>query len=435
MTSINYLSLLKSRRNVHTFNKLVKMYNTFSHDAILNLYVHLQNKNELKITKLRKLLDSAKKYIVDTQSLTFNDLFVIWNNLSTRTKRLKFENRSMSIIDLSYFECFVAKDLALTIYETHCNKKSSNLKQYNKDHPENCRNISLDYQIEKYGKELGTQRYNEHIQKLKTISKRSINYWLTICPTEDEAKVEHSKYQSTFSLEKCILKHGLEAGTEIFNKRQDTWQNTLKSKTPQEIESFNKLKGITIENMIRKYGVEDGNTKYNNWYKTTGRTLEKYQIKYGLEEGSKRYDEYRKIMANSHVGGVSKESIKFFTKLYKWLRKNSICKRSDIYWGISGSKEYWLKRNNDIRFYDFTIKNLNIIIEYNGIAFHAKHGDFDWKSAFGANYEDSIKNDKFKKELAEFFNYQIFYVWSNENLETSLEELKRIILESSKVLV
>jgi hypothetical protein len=80
----------------------------------------------------------------------------------------------------------------------------------------------------------------------------SIEYYLKKGYSEDESKKLLSERQATFSLEKCINKHGKEEGTRIFNERQVKWQNTLNSKPQEEIDDINSRKAITLDNMIRK---------------------------------------------------------------------------------------------------------------------------------------------------------------------------------------
>ena len=48
--------------------------------------------------------------------------------------------------------------------------------------------------------------------------------------------------QQTFSLKKCIEKHGAEEGYKIWKERQEKWQNTLNSKSDKEIAEINKKK-------------------------------------------------------------------------------------------------------------------------------------------------------------------------------------------------
>ncbi len=87
--------------------------------------------------------------------------------------------------------------------------------------------------------------------------------------TEEESKELLCKRQSTFSLEKCISKHGKDEGTRIFNKRQEKWQNTLNSKSQEEKDDNNRRKSISLDDMIRKWGENDGKLRYNNWLSST----------------------------------------------------------------------------------------------------------------------------------------------------------------------
>jgi len=92
---------------------------------------------------------------------------------------------------------------------------------------------------------------------------------------------------------------------------------------------------------------------------------------------------------------------------------------------IPGSKEYFIRNKSAIRFYDFTIPSLKIIIEYNGITYHPKEGQIDWKSPFGVGYEDKLKYDREKKKMAEEEGFFVYTIWSDSNL---IEELYNIIM-------
>ena len=93
----------------------------------------------------------------------------------------------------------------------------------------------------------------------------SIEYYLKKGYSEEESKKLLSERQSTFSLEKCISKHGKDEGTKIFNQRQEKWLNTLNNKPQEEIDDINSRKAITLDNMIKKYGEEEGREKYYSW--------------------------------------------------------------------------------------------------------------------------------------------------------------------------
>lgn len=54
-----------------------------------------------------------------------------------------------------------------------------------------------------------------------------IEYWLSKGYNYEEAKIKLSERQITFSLEKCIERHGKIEGERIFNERQLKWRNSL----------------------------------------------------------------------------------------------------------------------------------------------------------------------------------------------------------------
>ena len=82
-------------------------------------------------------------------------------------------------------------------------------------------------------------------------SHRCKEYWMVRGFSEENAITKVSEVQSTFSLNKCIEKHGEEDGRKIWQKRQDKWQETLNSKSDDEKARINSLKcskGYTISN-------------------------------------------------------------------------------------------------------------------------------------------------------------------------------------------
>lgn len=79
----------------------------------------------------------------------------------------------------------------------------------------------------------------------------------------------------------------------------------------------------------------------------------------------------RKRRTSVKFGRASKESLKVFLPLYKWLRRRGYA-RDDILFGVSGSYEFSLLQDSRIYYYDFLIKPLNLIIEFNGVLFHAR---------------------------------------------------------------
>lgn len=71
------------------------------------------------------------------------------------------------------------------------------------------------------------------------VNNTSVEYFIRKGFSPEEAKKELKNRQSTFSLEKCIEKHGLEEGTLLWQDRQNRWQETLNKKSDEEKHEIN----------------------------------------------------------------------------------------------------------------------------------------------------------------------------------------------------
>jgi len=95
-------------------------------------------------------------------------------------------------------------------------------------------------------------------------SKRCIDYYTIREYSKEEAKELVSKEQKYFSKDICIKKYGKEKGLKIWKERQVKWQETLKSKPPEEIARINRLKltkGITVSKAEKEILAEVRNAK------------------------------------------------------------------------------------------------------------------------------------------------------------------------------
>lgn len=64
----------------------------------------------------------------------------------------------------------------------------------------------------------------------------TLDYWIKKCNGDvDRAKLLYKDRQTTFSLQKCIEKHGLDIGFDIWNERQEKWLKTIFDKTNEEL--------------------------------------------------------------------------------------------------------------------------------------------------------------------------------------------------------
>jgi hypothetical protein len=109
-------------------------------------------------------------------------------------------------------------------------------KEYNKNRTNKSLKNKVEYWInkgfskdeaEQKVKEIQSQRSKKAKEKLKKgeyFIPTQLQYWINKGFSEDEAKLKLSERQSTFSLDNLIKKYGEKEGKEIFNKRQQIWQ-------------------------------------------------------------------------------------------------------------------------------------------------------------------------------------------------------------------
>lgn len=275
--------------------------------------------------------------------------------------------------------------------------------------------VSTTSRKEKIRIRYGDERLQEHIKCLttrkrgKTVSCWTTEYWINKGLTEEE------------SIEKI---------------KELQRQNSLKRSRGSWKKSGKKLK-IMIEYWTDQ-GYSEEEAKILREPYLSKNTLEGFIERHGPELGKKKYfaciEKYKKSMKDNlgnrkHGGSVSKESKKFFMKIYKICRKLGI-KREHIYFGVEGSREFFIRKDgkvNEGRFVDFCIPKLNLCIEYNGVLWHARNEE-EWKNpfydfAFAKQREDEMKL------LCEKRNFDLYYVWSDENENESVERIRNIINE------
>lgn len=161
------------------------------------------------------------------------------------------------------------------------------------------------------------------------------------------------------------------------------------------------------------------------------RSLSSYVKKYGLEEGYKKSVKQQlkrkqtmieRYGAHIASGCASKESLLFFQPLYDKLILENI-KKDDICWGVEGSREYVInvdKKNEEIYFYDFTVKSKKIIVEYNNRFWHPRE-DVVWQ---GFLNEDKLRlKDKRKNEIAIKSGFKLFIIWDDDNFNEKTKEI------------
>lgn len=242
-------------------------------------------------------------------------------------------------------------------------------------------------------------------------------------------KITH-KY-STFSKEYWIEKKNY-TEKEAILKIKEISQHALNQKKIHGRKS--KLPPNSIGHWIDKgYTLEEANALRRPYVEKSILSLNSFIAKYGTD-GERRFNEMRekrdKTLMEKYgttiflCAGISKESIKFFIPIYKELRKLGI-KRDDICWGIKGSKEFTTRHNNKNYAYDFTIKSIKIIIEYNNEFWHC-HPERIWRGFIDKDI--AIQTDILKKEIMEERGFEVIAVWNFDNLS----ERQQFILQKVK---
>lgn len=257
----------------------------------------------------------------------------------------------------------------------------------------NCNSTFKNPEVQKHNSNLFLKKYSK--QERRKFNIHCVEYWINKNYSLDEAVKKISELQKLNTVENiasrnnCTLDEALDIQTSIYKKRSCTFNN----KTSQELQDI--------------YARQDSSSF-------------KYCLKKCLGNLDCANKLYRSILKRGFVpfGKASKESLRIFLQLYKFLRKNGIS-REDIYFGIGGSKEYFLydTETHTMRFYDFVILSKKIIIEYDGIYWHS--------------FEKSKLIDIAKDKIAALNGFKIFRIKS-EDID-KLEKLNRFLYENLQI--
>jgi len=220
----------------------------------------------------------------------------------------------------------------------------------------------------------------------------NINYWINKGFNIEEAKLKLKERQATFTLEKCISKYGKEKGIERFNERQRKWQETLNSKTQEEVEAINRRKSTTktvnnedykhyIKRMkkINKFLYLDNDDPYYfyiNEYKNRpyfrGSVSPEIYIKFHVNEKIKKFIELKKLI----------NEIKIFYNKGTYVKTGYGCQlkvEEGLLRSIAEIECYYYLKENNINFEiekkynnskmkdDFYLTDYNIHIEIAGM--------------------------------------------------------------------
>jgi G:T-mismatch repair DNA endonuclease (very short patch repair protein) len=185
----------------------------------------------------------------------------------------------------------ISREEATILYE----KISNNVSTKNKDWA-------------KYQKENNTEHWNSRLESQR-------GYWLKKGYNEDEIDVIINERQNTFTLDKCILKHGKSKGTAVYNNRQEKWLIKLyanfemfgdgrsrQSKWANSIKEILKPNGIQIHEKEKWIREEGTNSKAYSYDLTVNKKIIEFNGDYWHMNPSKykssSYNKTKKMLAS-----------------------------------------------------------------------------------------------------------------------------------------
>lgn len=238
------------------------------------------------------------------------------------------------------------------------------------------------------------KRVKESPEEYKDIMTTQIGFYLKQGYSEIEAKKILNKRQSTFSYAKCVEKHGKDVGHKIWKERQEKWYQKTKDK-------LSKGDYLKYESILLEF---DGDKE------TTDRVF--------VERVSN--------VAKSKFNKASKASLVIFNQLMGICEKNKL----QFKCGVDENSEYLIFciNNKKIYFYDFTIKDLKLIFEFQGKKFHSKFEN-SGINEIGIDLTNKFIIDKEKKKLAEKNGFEVVYLWEEDGFEYNIEKSVSILKE------
>ena len=240
-------------------------------------------------------------------------------------------------------------------------------------------------------------------------------------PDEDFKPVCDARQSVT--KEKMIKKYGITEGTERWNsyckKQADSnkfeYKHEKYGMTYEEYDEYNKSRAVTLDNMIKRYGVQDGLFHWNQYVERQRYTctLEYFIEKYGDTIGTEKYNDFvEKRNTSNRLFGPSAISLEMFDKLIKNYKNNIV---------YYDENEYSVHTNKLCLYHvDYYDKTLNIIIEFYGDFFHLNPKIYDADFIQFKHHEKAIlaKNRwQYDKEriddIQQTLNCKVIIVWES----------------------
>lgn len=243
----------------------------------------------------------------------------------------------------------------------------------------------------------------EAIEQVKLIQSRGLSFYNgdleKIKQRVEKRKVAFSLKSKT-EIEEINRKKSWNNNTEIISKKY----NISLMDAQKKIDVMNKKRLDGYMNTLKRIGgyKREWSVWCVEYYLNKGHSIE--EAKQFLIDKTKNYKRY------------SKKSLKVIETLITLCNLNDIRDITFLY----ADKEFHLYDpvSRKARWYDLTIPELNLIIEYNGEVFHPRKKDSMYYTV-----TESIKNDSYKKDIAKNNGYDILYIWERGSEKIQILEI------------
>lgn len=247
----------------------------------------------------------------------------------------------------------------------------------------------------------------------------------------------------------CIL-YNKEMGLEYWNsyvefqskKNTFEYKNKKYGMSEYEFKDFNKSRSITLENMIKKYGSDEGTNRYNSYVEKqryAGVALDYFISKHGEIKGTLEYNRVNKLKSNSYEALLSR--LGSSEKVERWINRRgvkyafyseksqkfirelvnniNISVHDKVYYATNTRGEYGMICQEHKRYfrYDFVDHDNKICIEFHGDHYHANPALYEAddilyaRGVVGYIASDVWKTDAIKKRVAVNRGFRFIEVW------------------------
>jgi G:T-mismatch repair DNA endonuclease (very short patch repair protein) len=328
-------------------------------------------------------------------------------------------------------------------------------------------NRTKQFYIEKFGEELGTQKYQNLLnQRMARATRRTIDFAATedavnegnavkccgcgkifkrITPTHLRTGCKESMIISEYQLrypnteiiaanlkklasntqETILAKYGEEIGIQKWQSYCDIQAetNTFEYKaekynmTKEEFDGYNKSRSVTLENLVKRHGEEIGLEKWDEYcerqrYTTTH---EYFVSEYGEVDGTEKWQNfcYHRNFTNKFQSKIEMAVYQNLKEIIPELEVSIIL--NDVYYGP----------------YDYGNNDKRRVIEFYGSYWHADPKKYSASEFFIQKNQTAAQiwaRDKAKQTYAKNQGYQVLVIWENDwynDKQTVIDTVKK----------